>query len=155
MSAKYIQNCVFSSSNPSSKLSIGGAVGPGPGAGASEGIKSGMPLSSIFNPVVLSTILIGGEIRGKRIEGERIEGERIEGERSEGEKEYYIPGGLVVSSWEEEPRECVDTDPAEVPVMLEKWEALCDAVEVRPESNPKSRVSKKKRVPKKSNRKTK
>jgi hypothetical protein len=145
MSAKYIQNCVFSSSNPSSKLSIGGAVGPGPGAGASEGIKSGMPLSSIFNPVVLSTILIGGEIRGKRIEGER----------SEGEKEYYIPGGLVVSSWEEEPRECVYTDPAEVPVMLEKWEELCDAVEVRPESNPKSRVSKKKRIPKKSNRKTK
>ncbi len=141
MSAKYIQNCVFSSSNSPSKLSMGGAVGPGQ-AGASEGIKSGMPLSSILNPVVLTTILIGGEIRGEKVERE---------------KEYYIPGGLVVSSWEEEPRECVDTDPAEVPVMLEKWEALCDAVEVRPESRSesKSRVSKKKRVPKKSNRKTK
>lgn len=145
MSAKYIQNCVFSSSNPSSKLSIGGAgadvevgagLGLGPGPGASEGIKSGMPLSSILNPVVLSTILIGGE-------------------RIEREKEYYIPGGLVVSSSEEEPRECVYTDPAEVPVMLEKWEELCDAVEVRPESESKPRISKKKRIPKKSNRKTK
>ena len=130
-STKYIQNCVFSSSNPSNKLSIGG-----------EGIKTGLPLSSIMNPIVLSTILIGGEKDNTVF--------RLE-------KEYYIPGGLVVSSWEKEPRECLNADPSEVPVMLEKWEALCDAVEVRPESESesKSRVSKKKRIPKKSNRKTK
>jgi hypothetical protein len=94
---------------------------------------------------VLSTILIGGEKENTIV--------RLE-------KEYYIPGGLVVSSWEKEPRECLNADPSEVPVMLvEKWEALCDAVEVKAESNPesksKSRVSKKKRVPNKSNRKTK
>ena len=133
-STKYIQDCVFSSSKSDNKLSIGGG----------EGIKTGLPLSSILNPVVLSTILIGGERENPVF--------RLE-------KEYYIPGGLVVSSWEKEPRECLYTDPSEVPVMLEKWEALCDAVEVKAESNPesksKSRVSKKKRVPKKSNRKTK
>lgn len=135
-STNYIQNCVFSSSN-SSNLSIGGGEG---GAGASEGIKTGLPLSSIMNPIVLSTILIGGEKENTVF--------RLE-------KEYYIPGGLVVSSWEKEPRECLNADPSEVPVMLEKWDALCDAVEVKPESESKSRISKKKRVPLKSNRKTK
>jgi hypothetical protein len=124
---------VFSSSNSDNKLSIGGA-------GAGEGIKTGLPLSSILNPVVLSTILIGGEKENPVF--------RLE-------KEYYIPGGLVVSSWEKEPRECLYTDPSEVPVMLEKWDELCDAVEVKAESKSESRVSKKKRVPKKSNRKTK
>jgi len=130
-STDYIKNCVFSSSKSDNKLSIGGA-------GAGEGIKTGLPLSSIMNPIVLSTILIGGE-RENTVP-------RLE-------KEYYIPGGLVVSSWESEPRECLNADPSEVPVMLEKWEALCDAVEVKAES--KSRVSKKKKIPKKSNRKTK
>ena len=127
--SKYISNYVFSSSNHANITSGGG-----------------MPLSSFINPAVLTTVLVGGEIENPDIpsSNQRTDTAQFTGSNTTFvlEKEYYIPGGLVVSSWLEEPRECVSEDPSEVPVMLEKWDDLWKAVEVRElDLEPKSRIS--------------
>jgi len=93
-----------------------------------EGVtKGGMPLSSVMNPEVLTTLLVGG--------------------RNSMEKEYYVPGGLFTVSSEKDSRECTLANPSEVPVISELFDELLELVGVKETEMPKQkpRITKKKR----------
>jgi hypothetical protein len=82
----------------------------------------GIPLSSIIDPVTLTT---STQMGGKK-------------------SELFIPGGLVLTSIPNKTREYIHMDPFEVPVIDELYDELLDLVSINVSSITKKRTTRKK-----------